>query len=93
MTKEIMSELKYFEPVEVPAYTFYTLKTKLYREIIQRFLDSNYKCVRLNLEILDKTPRHAYESFNSCIRTHKYPIKVFRRNNELYLIKIPPEET
>jgi len=84
-----MSKLEYFEPVnKLPEYTFYTFKTKLYREIIQSFLDSDYKCVKLNLKLFDRTPARIHQCLGSFIKNHKFPIKIFRRNNELYLTKI-----
>ena len=80
---------EYFEPVnELPEYTFFTVKTKVHRELIEAFLKSEHTCIKVKLEFFNNDIRKASQSLSSFVHNHKYPIHVYRRNNQLFLEKI-----
>jgi hypothetical protein len=82
-----MTEL--FEPVDnLPEYsTFYCRKTMLIKNMFDSFLSSNSKYGKVNLKLFNKKLSLIYTSLSTYARKHNYPIKILRRNNELYLTK------
>jgi len=80
-----MSEQEYFELVEkIPMRT----NKKIFDDILQRFLDSKLKIVKLNSKVFEnKSHLYRTTALHRYVKVHNIPIRVYCINDEIYLEK------
>jgi hypothetical protein len=77
--------IEYFEPVkEIPIRS----NVKLFADILQRFLDSKFKLVKMNSKLFENNS-HLYRTtaLHRYVKVHNIPIRVYCINDEIYLEK------
>lgn len=60
--------------------------------LLKSFLESNIYCARVDRQGIQQNPQNLMTSLGSYIRSHNMPIKLFRREGEIYFMRLDVDE-